>query len=58
MPLNPRQQRFVNEYLLDPNATQAAIKAGYRDYAGKYVMAEEEVKAAIAAGQARKLEGG
>ena len=27
--LNPRQQRFVQEYLVDFNATQAAIRAGY-----------------------------
>lgn len=27
--LNPRQQRFVAEYLVDLNATQAAIRAGY-----------------------------
>jgi phage terminase small subunit len=27
--LNPKQQRFVEEYLKDLNATQAAIRAGY-----------------------------
>ncbi len=27
--LNPRQQRFVEEYLLDLNGTKAAIRAGY-----------------------------
>ncbi len=27
--LNPRQDQFVDEYLLDGNGTQAAIKAGY-----------------------------
>ena len=27
--LNPRQQRFVEEYLVDLNGTQAAIRAGY-----------------------------
>lgn len=27
--LNKRQQKFVEEYLLDLNATQAAIRAGY-----------------------------
>jgi hypothetical protein len=26
---NPRQQRFIDEYLVDLNATQAAIRAGY-----------------------------
>lgn len=29
MALNPKQQRFVAEYLIDLNATQAAIRAGY-----------------------------
>lgn len=27
--LNERQKRFVDEYMIDPNATQAAIRAGY-----------------------------
>jgi phage terminase small subunit len=27
--MNARQQRFVTEYLIDCNATQAAIRAGY-----------------------------
>ena len=27
--LNPRQQRFVEEYPIDSNATQSAIRAGY-----------------------------
>ena len=27
--LTPKQQRFVEEYLIDLNATQAAIRAGY-----------------------------
>lgn len=29
MALNKKQQRFVEEYLIDLNATQAAIRAGY-----------------------------
>ena len=29
MSLTARQQRFVDEYLLDLNATQAAVRAGY-----------------------------
>ena len=28
--LNAKQQRFVEEYLIDLNATQAAIRAGYK----------------------------
>lgn len=29
MPITPKQQLFVKEYLVDLNATQAAIRAGY-----------------------------
>lgn len=29
MSLNPKQKRFCKEYLVDHNATQAAIRAGY-----------------------------
>lgn len=29
MELTPKQERFVAEYLIDLNATQAAIRAGY-----------------------------
>lgn len=29
--LNPKQRRFVDEYLQDSNATQAAIRAGYSE---------------------------
>src|SRR4051812_5246742 len=29
--LTPKQQRFVAEYLIDLNATQAAIRAGYSE---------------------------
>ena len=29
MSLTPKQERFVEEYLIDLNATQAAIRAGY-----------------------------
>lgn len=31
MALNAKQQRFVDEYLVDLNATQAAIRAGYSE---------------------------
>lgn len=30
MPLTPKQQRFVDEYLIEPNATMAADRAGYK----------------------------
>jgi len=31
LPLNLRQQRFAEEYVIDGNGTQAAIRAGYSD---------------------------
>ncbi|MBP3958357.1 terminase small subunit [Gemmata sp. G18] len=41
--LTPKQQRFVEEYLIDLNATQAAIRAGYsEDTAGS--MGHENLK--------------
>lgn len=49
--LNPRQARFVEEYLIDLNATQAAIRAGYSaDSAhvnGPRLLANASVAAAI-----------
>jgi len=33
--LTPKQQRFVDEYLVDLNATQAAIRAGYSEKTAK-----------------------
>jgi phage terminase small subunit len=56
MALTPKQQRFVEEYLIDLNATQAAIRAGYSPrtaYAiGSENLAKPEIKAALQAGQA------
>lgn len=31
MPLTPKQERFCEEYLIDLNATQAAIRSGYSE---------------------------
>jgi len=57
VPLNPRQQRFVDAYLLDPNATQAAIKVGYSAKtaysSGQRLLKHVEIAAAVKAGQAR-----
>ncbi len=38
--LTPKQARFVNEYLVDLNATQAAIRAGYKPKAAAQTAAE------------------
>jgi phage terminase small subunit len=53
--MTPKQQRFVEEYLIDLNATQAAIRAGYSDdtaYSqGQRLLKNVEVAAAIAEAQ-------
>ncbi len=38
--LTPKQQRFVAEYLVDLNATQAAIRAGYSTKTAQQIGAE------------------
>jgi phage terminase small subunit len=35
--LSPKQKRFVDEYLVDFNGAQAAIRAGYSERAAKEV---------------------
>jgi phage terminase small subunit len=53
--MTPRQQRFVEEYLVDLNATQAAIRAGYSartaNEQGARLLANASVAAAIQAAQ-------
>ena len=50
--LVPKRQRFVDEYLVDLNATQAAIRAGYsKSTAGSIggeILQKPEIQAAIA----------
>lgn len=48
-PLTPKQQRFVEEYLVDLNATQAAIRAGYSRRTARAIGAENLTKPDIAA---------
>lgn len=51
-PLTPKQQSFVAEYLIDLNATQAAIRAGYSakraDAIGFENLRKPEIASAIA----------
>lgn len=47
--LTPKQQRFVEEYLVDLNATQAAIRAGYSEKTAKVIGHENLTKPDIAA---------
>lgn len=46
--LTPKQQRFVEEYLIDLNATQAAIRAGYSEKTAAVIGAENLIKPNIA----------
>lgn len=56
--LTDKQQRFVDEYLIDLNATQAAIRAGYSaktaDQQGSRMLANVKIKQAVAEKQAQR----
>ncbi len=58
--LTAKQERFVEEYLIDLNATQAAIKAGYSEKTARSVGSENltkpDVAAAIVAAQKNRSE--
>ncbi len=58
--LTAKQQRFVDEYLIDLNATQAAIRAGYSKNCARQQAAENMAKPviqeAIAAAQAERAQ--
>lgn len=59
-PMSEKHQRFVEEYLLDLNATQAAIRAGYSAATaysqGQRLLKHVEVKKAIAAAKKARAE--
>ncbi|MBF7690686.1 terminase small subunit [Acinetobacter pollinis] len=46
--LTPKQQRFVDEYLIDLNATQAAIRAGYSEKTAQEIGSENLSKPMVA----------
>lgn len=58
--MTPKQQRFVEEYLIDLNATQAAIRAGYSaktaNEQGARLLANVSVRSAIADAKAKRSE--
>lgn len=58
--MTPKQRAFVLEYLVDLNATQAAIRAGYSartaNEQGARLLANVSVAQAIAAAQASRME--
>ncbi len=59
MSLSPKHQQFVAEYLVDMNATEAAIRSGYsRKTAraqGCRLLTDVDIQAAVKAGQSAKL---
>ena len=59
MALSRKQQRFVEEYCVDFNATQAAIRAGYSPSTAYSIGSENlrkpEIKAALQAAQAAAI---
>lgn len=42
--LTPKQRRFIDEYLIDLNATQAAIRAGYSEKTAPVIGSENLMK--------------
>lgn len=60
MSLTPKQERFVQEYLIDLNATQAAIRAGYSaktaEQQAYQLLQKTSVSAEIAAAQQKRAE--
>lgn len=60
MALTPKQRRFVDEYLKDLNATQAAIRAGYAsrtaNRTGSRLLSNADIQAAIQTGRAARSE--
>ena len=55
MKLTNQQQRFVEEYLLDLNASDAAIRAGYKHrQCGRRLMTVEKVLDAVQAAKAER----
>lgn len=60
MALNDRQQRFVDEYVIDHNATQAAIRAKYSKKTcgakGHSLLKNVEISASIAEKEAKMQE--
>lgn len=58
--LEPRQERFVLEYLIDLNATQAAIRAGYSEKTARAIGCENltkpDIQAAISQAQKERAE--
>jgi phage terminase small subunit len=60
VPLNPKQQRFVAEYLKDLNASAACVRAGYRtknaDVNGPRLLGNAGIREAVDAALLKRAE--
>ncbi len=60
MALNAKQQRFVDEYLIDLCATQAAIRAGYSkrtaNRIGSHLLSKVDIQQALVRAIAKRAE--
>lgn len=56
MALTPKQAKFVAEYIIDQNATQAAIRAGYSEDTARSIGSENLTKPDIADAIAEQLD--
>jgi phage terminase small subunit len=58
--MTPKQQRFVQEYMIDLNARQAAIRAGYSENTAAEIgyenLRKPQIASAIDAAQAKKAD--
>lgn len=58
--MTPKQRKFVQEYLKDLNATQAAIRAGYSKKTARSIanelLTKPDIRAAVQAGQKKSAE--
>ena len=58
--LNEKQQRFIDEYLVDLNATQAAIRAGYSPSTarqqGSRLLTHADIQTAVTERQEQRAE--
>jgi phage terminase small subunit len=60
VPLNPKQARFVAEYLKDLNASASCLRAGYRtknpNVVGPRLLAQVSIREAVDAALAKRAE--
>ena len=56
--LTAKQQRFVDEYLIDLNASQAAVRAGYSEHSARItaskLLTKANIQQAVNEGQAQR----